>query len=160
MKVPPLHRDSNKCALDGAILRRGGHPRATLSSKMRRGGACVPARTSTQRRFHTKNTRIVRREFNDGCALVGRHGRAHRHRPYQPPPYFSTQSHTNEITIYAQSPNDTNRLRVIHPNETVGAAPVCPPERPRSGVSIPKIHALCAGDERWMRPCRATRPGT
>ena len=26
----------------------------------RRGGACVPARTSAQRRFHTKNTRIVR----------------------------------------------------------------------------------------------------
>ena len=47
----------------------------------------------------------------------------------------------------------------IHPNETVGAAPVCPPERPRSGVSIPKIHALCAGNERWMRPCRATRAG-
>ena len=34
--------------------RRGEHPRATLSSKMRRGGACVPARTSAQRRFHTK----------------------------------------------------------------------------------------------------------
>ena len=42
----------------------------------------------------------------------------------------------------------------------VGAVPVCPPERPRSGVSIPKIHALCAGDERRMRPCRATRAGT
>ena len=42
----------------------------------------------------------------------------------------------------------------------VGAAPVCPPECPRSGVSIPKIHALCAGDERWMRPRRATRAGT
>ena len=85
MKVPPLHRDGNKCSLDGAILRRGGHPRATLSSKMRRGGACVPARTSAQRRFHTKNTRIVRGEFNDGCALVRRHGRAHRHRPYPSP---------------------------------------------------------------------------
>ncbi|EGV28304.1 hypothetical protein HMPREF9431_00110 [Segatella oulorum F0390] len=34
--------------------------------------------------------------------------------------------------------------RAIHPNETVGAAPVCPPERPRSGVSIPKyIYASC-----------------
>ena len=96
MKVPPLHRDSNKCSLDGAILRRGGHPRATLSSKMRRGGACVPARTSAQRHFHTKNTRIVRREFNDGCALVGRHGRAHRHRPYQTPSYFSVQSYHNQ----------------------------------------------------------------
>ena len=42
----------------------------------------------------------------------------------------------------------------------VGAAPVCPPERPRSGVSIPKTHALCAGIERWMRPCGATRAGT
>ena len=50
--------------------------------------------------------------------------------------------------------------RAIYPNETVGAVPVCPPERLHSGVSIPKIHAWCAGDERWMRPCRATRAGT
>ena len=49
---------------------------------------------------------------------------------------------------------------ITHPNEAVGAAPVCPPERSRSGVSIPKIHALSAGDERRMRPCRATRAGT
>ena len=28
----------------------------------------------------------------------------------------------------------------------VGAVPVCPPKRPLSGVSIPKIHALCAGN--------------
>ena len=42
----------------------------------------------------------------------------------------------------------------------VGAMPVCPPERPRSGVSMPKTHALRAGEERWMRPCRATRAGT
>ena len=34
--------------------RRGEHPRAILSSKIRRGGACVPARTFAQRRFHTK----------------------------------------------------------------------------------------------------------
>ena len=27
----------------------------------------------------------------------------------------------------------------------VGAVPACPPERPRSGVSIPKTHALCTG---------------
>ena len=41
--------------------RRGGHLRATFSSKMRRGGACVPARTSAQRRFHTKKyTHCVR----------------------------------------------------------------------------------------------------
>ena len=40
---------------------------------------------------------------NDGCAPAGRLGRAHRHRPYPSPSYFSTQSHTNKITIYAQS---------------------------------------------------------
>ena len=32
------------------------------------------------------------------------------------------------------------------PNETVGAVPVCPPKRLRSGVSITKIYALCAGN--------------
>ena len=61
------------------------HPR-NPSKRNRRGGAYVPARTSAQRRFHTKNTRIVCGEFNDGCALAGRHGRAHRHRPYPSPP--------------------------------------------------------------------------
>ena len=35
-------------------------------------------------------------------------------------------------------PNGINRPRVICPNEIVGAVPACPPERPRSGVSIPK----------------------
>ena len=49
--------------------------------------------------------------------------------------------------------NEINRPHAICQNETVGAAPACPPERPRSGVSIPKIHALCAGNERRMRPC-------
>ena len=42
-------------------------------------------------------------------------------------------------------PNDTNRPHAIHPNGTVGAAPMCPPERPHSGVSMPKTYALCAG---------------
>ena len=111
-------------------------------------------------------------KMNDGCALVGRHGQAHRHRPYPSPSYFSTQSHTNQITIYMQSiptkptvraqSTQTNSTvpRAIWPNETVGAAPVCPPERLRSGVSIPKIHASRMGNERRMRPCRATRAGT
>ena len=67
------------------------------------------------------------RGITDGCALVGRHGRAHRHRPYQTPSYFSTQSHTNKITIYTQStqtkptvphvicPNDINHPYAIRP---------------------------------------------
>ena len=47
---------------------------------------------------------------------------------------------------YVQSAQTTSIvLRAICPNETVGAVPVCPPERPHSGVSIPKTHALCAG---------------
>ena len=73
------------------------------SKRNRRGGACVPARTSAQRRFHTKKHTHCARGMNDKCALVGRRGRAHRHRPYQSPSYFSTQSHTNKITIYTQS---------------------------------------------------------
>ena len=61
-----------------------------------RGGACVPARTSAQRRFHTKiYLRITyhARGFNDGCAPAGRHGRAHRHRPYQTPSYLFAPFH-------------------------------------------------------------------
>ena len=75
-------------------------------------------------------------------------------------------------SVHAQfTPNEINHpthhppkryqpLHAIHPNETVGAVPACPPERSRSGVSIIKTHALCTGDERRMRPCRATRAGT
>ena len=62
--------------------------------------------------------------------------------------------------LHVINPNEINHLHAIHPNEAVGAAPACPPERSRSGVSIIKTHALCAGDERRMRPCRATRAGT
>ena len=40
-------------------------------------------------------------------------------------------------------PNEIDRPPAIHPNKTVGAVPVCPPERPRSGVSIPRTCALC-----------------
>ena len=32
---------------------------------------------------------------------------------------------------------------ITHPNETVGAVPACPPERSRSGVSIPRTCVLC-----------------
>ena len=91
-------------------------PCVIYPNEMRRGGACVPARTSAQRRFHTKNIRIMREDLNDGCAPAGRHGRAHRYRPYPYPSYFSTQSHPNKITIYAQSTQTTPTVpHVIHP---------------------------------------------
>ena len=76
-----------------------------------RGGACVPARTSAQRRFHTKiYLRITyhTRGFNDGCALAGRHGRAHRHRPYQTPSCFSVQS------AHSQRPHRPRSCKTIH----------------------------------------------
>ena len=82
--------------------------------RIRRGGACVPARTSAQRRSHTKKGLCIThcvRGMNDECALVGRHGRAHRLRPYPSPSYFSTQSYTNKITIYTQS---TQRKPTVH----------------------------------------------
>ena len=46
-------------------------------------------------------------------------------------------------TVFQQTNKTTHTQST--PNETVGAVPMCPPERPRSGVSTPKIHALCAG---------------
>ena len=81
-----------------------------------RGGACVPARTSAQRRFHPQMacpppTKAASPFINDvcshqnmfvhctdGCALAGRRGRAHRHRPYQPP---SNHSATQSFLIFA-----------------------------------------------------------
>ena len=55
--------------------------------------------------------------------------------------------------------NKQNHPRVIHPNETVGAVPVCPPERPRSGVSIPNTHTLCAGNLTMDAPLQGNAGG-
>ena len=53
------------------------------------------------------------------------------------------------IFCHAIPPKPNNHFRAICPNEAVGAVPVCPPERSRSGVFIREIgfvhHALCAG---------------
>ena len=49
-------------------------------------------------------------------------------------PHNPTQT---KPTVHAQFPQTILTIpRAIRPNETVGAVPVCPPERPRSGVSI------------------------
>ena len=55
--------------------------------------------------------------------------------------------------------NKQNYPRAILPNETVGAVPMCPPERPRSGVSIPKIHAWCAGNLTMDAPLQGNTGG-
>ena len=48
--------------------------------------------------------------------------------------------------FHTQSTQTTSTVpRAIYPNETVGAVPMCPPERPRNDVSIPKTPALCVG---------------
>ena len=47
------------------------HPCVIHPNEMRRGGACVPARTSAQRRFHTKNTRIVHEDLTVDAPLQG-----------------------------------------------------------------------------------------
>ena len=80
-----------------------------------RGGACVPARTSAQRRFHTKiYLRITyhARGFNDGCALAGRHGRAHRRRPYPSPSYLSVQSTHDQQPLRLHSCNTIHHLEM------------------------------------------------
>ena len=74
--------------------------------------------------------------------------------------YTHASSTQTASTVHAQSAKRNQSSTRNLPNETVGAVPACPPERSRSGVSIPKILALCAGDERRMRPCGATRAGT
>ena len=60
--------------------------------------------------------------------------------------FFHAIPHKQNNHLRAIHPNETNRPHAIHPNETVGAVPMCPPERSRSGVSIPKIYALCVGN--------------
>ena len=90
-------------------------PTRNPPKRNRRGGACVPARTSAQRRFHTGNrfcvSRIVRGEFNDECALAGRRGRAHRHRPYPSPLYIRVQS---SPTISTTQTKRVNNLHTTH----------------------------------------------
>ena len=75
--------------------------------------------------------------YADGCALMGRRGRTHRHRPYQPP---SRPSATQSSLILCIGELFSSNLMIRTIREMVGAAPVCPPERSRSDVSIRKEH--------------------
>ena len=131
------------------LPKRHQPPTRNPPKRNRRGGACVPARMSAQRRFHAKNTRIVRGDLTMDAPLQGDTGghtgtaptNLHHICPRIP---YKQNNHLHTI-----HPNDTNRpcaicpnaiqhSHAIRPNETVGAVPACPPERPRSGVSIRK----------------------
>ena len=78
--------------------------------------------------------------FAYGNAATRTFGRAHRHRPYPSPSYFSTQSYTNKITIYTQS-TQTTSTAPTHLHQTtrcVHTPPYCTfdSSKPR-GVPLP-----------------------
>ena len=94
--------------------------------------------------------------MNDGCALVGRHGRAHRRRPYPSPSYFSTQSHINKITIYMQStkrhqPRTQSTKRNQPPTRN-------PPKRNRRGGAC--VPARTSAQRRFHPKMRCCHPQT
>ena len=62
---------------------------------------------------------------------------------------FHVQPAQTTSTIHVQSTQ----------TKCVGAVPACPPERPHSGVSIPKIHTLCAGNLTMDAPLQGDTGG-
>ncbi len=103
--------------------------------------------------------------------LWGGTGGPHRHRPYQSPSYFSTQSHTNKMTIYAQSTQTKPTVHAQFPQKAPTAHTQSTKRNRRGGACVPartsaqrRFHTkntrIVAGNERWMRPCGATRAGS
>ena len=94
-----------------------------------------------------KNTRIVRGVTMDAPLWgdTGGHTGTAPTNLHHIFPHNPTQTKFRPCVIY---PNDINRPPAICPNETVGAVPACPPERPRSGVSIPKNTRIVRWE--WM----------
>ena len=83
------------------------HPIHNPSKRNRRGGARPNARAAA---FPYQKYTHCARGMNDECAPAGRHGRAHRHRPYQTPLYIRVQS---SQTI---STTQTKRVNNLHHN--------------------------------------------
>ena len=86
--------------------RRGGHPRAILSRET--VGAvpvCPPERPHSGVSIpkYICTSRIMDEDLTMDAPLAGRHGRAHRHRPYQTPSYFSVQSAHNQRPLRPRS---------------------------------------------------------
>ena len=86
----------------------------------------------------------------------------HVHRFHQP---------TNKTTHVQSAQTKSTVPRAICPNDINRSTRNPPKRNRRGGAYVPartsaqrrfhtKIHALCAGNERWMRPRRATRAGT
>ena len=85
---------------------------------------------------------------------------------------FFHASHTNKITIYAQSTQTTPTIpRVIHPKRNQPSTRNPPKRNRRGGACVPartsaqrRFHnrntRIVRGHERWKRPCGAKRAGT
>ena len=100
----------------------------TQSTKRnRRGGACVPARTSAQRRFHTKKYTYCTRGMDDGCAPY-RATRAGTQAPSLPISiiFFHAIPHKQNNYLHAIRPNDINRPCAIRPYPSPPNRTVCP----------------------------------
>ena len=131
------------------------HPNKTVGAVP----ACPPERPRSGVSIITTHASCAR---NERRMRPCRATRAGTQAPPLPIPiiFFHATPHTQNNHLRVIHPNNINRPHAICPNETVGAVPACPPERPRSGVSIPRIHGITCGNERWMRPYGATRAGT
>ena len=147
----------------------------------------MPARTSAQRRFHPQRARSppIKEAFpsakdtstsakvafpfiNDACS----HQNMFVHLPMDAPSWGDTGGHTGAAPTNLHQIPLPAIISCVCPSanclpatlghgatrEMVGAAPMCPPERPRSGVSIRKRHILTrkrgVSIRKWRAPIR------
>ena len=85
------------------------HNNSPNHGEMNDGCVLVGRHGRTHSGVSIPNTRIVCRDFNNGCALAGRHGRAHRHRPYPLHHIFPHNPHKQNNHLCATHPNGANR---------------------------------------------------
>ena len=104
------------------------------SKRNRRGGACVPARTSAQRRFHTKNTRIVHGILTMDAPLQGDTGGHTGTAPTKLHHIFPHNSTQTKQPFTHNPPNDINRS-MRNPSLPISIKPHGVP-LPRSGYTF------------------------
>ena len=122
MVLVHVHRFPNKQNHPHTI-----HPNETVGA----APVCPPERPHSGVSIPT-NTRIVRGKFNDGCAPAGRHGRAHRHRPYQSPSNIAVCPYL--ITLYIRQFTPTTRgVPIPHRGYTFDSAGLASATQPTLG---------------------------